>query len=138
MLPEKLALGEALVMVATKREERRLLVADDDRAFRETVVEILSPFFEVIDVPSGEEAIQVVESTAVDLALFDLNMNLLTGLDAIRWVRERQLEIPCILMSSEITIEIEDQARQLDAFSIIRKPPRRGHLLDTIHCALEI
>lgn len=125
-------------MVATKREERRLLVADDDRAFRETVVEILSPFFEVIDVPSGEEAIQVVESTAVDLALFDLNMNLLTGLDAIRWVRERQLEIPCILMSSEITIEIEDQARQLDAFSIIRKPPRRGHLLDTIHCALEI
>lgn len=138
MLPEKVALGEALVMVATKREERRLLVADDDRAFRETVVEILSPFFEVIDVPSGEEAIQVVESTAVDLALFDLNMNLLTGLDAIRWVRERQLEIPCILMSSEITIEIEDQARQLDAFSIIRKPPRRGHLLDTIHCALEI
>lgn len=125
-------------MVAMKRQEPRLLIADDDRAFRETVVEILSPFFEVIDVPSGEEAIQIVESTTVDLALFDLNMELLTGLDAIRWVRQRQLEIPCILMSSEITNEIEDQARQLDAFSIIRKPPRRVHLLDTIHCALEI
>lgn len=125
-------------MVAMKRQEPRLLIADDDRAFRETVVEILSPFFEVIDVPSGEEAIQIVESTTVDLALFDLNMELLTGLDAIRWVRQRQLEIPCILMSSEITCEIEDQARQLDAFSIIRKPPRRIQLLDTIHCALEI
>jgi len=120
------------------RREARLLIADDDRAFRGTVVEILSPYFNVIDVPSGEEAIQVVETTLVDLALFDLNMDLLSGLDAIRWVREHQLEIPCILMSSEVTLEIEVLARELDTFSVIRKPPRRAHLLDTIHCALEI
>jgi len=120
------------------QRKTRLLIADDDRAFRGTVVEILSPYFQVIDVPSGEEAIQVVENMSVDLALFDLNMNLLTGLDAIRWVREHQLEIPCILMSSEVTLEIEIQARELDTFSVIRKPPRRAHLLDTIHCALEI
>lgn len=125
-------------MGSESRREARLLIADDDRAFRNTVVEILSPHFKVIDVPSGEEAIQVVERTVVDLALFDLNMDLLSGLDAIRWVREHQLEIPCILMSSEVTLEIETRARELDTFSVIRKPPRLAHLLDTIHCALEI
>lgn len=125
-------------MVACKNPEARLLVADDDLAFRKTVVEILAPYFEVIEVPSGERAIQVVETTMVDLALFDMNMDLLTGLDAIRWLREQKLHLPCILMSADVTMEIETQARELEAFSVIRKPPRRAHLLDIIHCALEI
>lgn len=124
--------------IENNRTETRLLIADDDCAFRRTVVEILLPYFTVIDVPSGEDAIHVVETVQVDVAIFDMNMDLLTGLDAIRWVREHQLEIPCILMSSDVTLEIETQARELDTFSVIRKPPRRAHLLDIIHCALEI
>ncbi|WP_437185982.1 response regulator [Planctomicrobium sp. SH668] len=125
-------------MVAGRRESARLLLADDDVAFRQTVAAILSPYFEVIQVPSGEQAIDVVRTTPVDLALFDMNMEILTGLDAIRWFREHHLELPCILMSSDVTAEIEIQARELETFSVIRKPPRRAHLLDTIHCALEI
>ncbi|WP_437226978.1 response regulator [Planctomicrobium sp. SH661] len=134
----KQTIGTGSRIVVTRRADARLLIADDDVKFRQTVVEILSPYFDVIEVPSGEQAIHVVETTMVDLALFDMNMDLLTGLDAIRWVREHQLEIPCILMSSDITLEIETEARELDAFSVIRKPPRRSQLLDTIHCALEI
>jgi CheY-like chemotaxis protein len=115
-----------------------LLIADDDTAFRKTVVEILQPYFHTIDVPSAEEAIQVVGTETVDLALFDMNMNLLTGLDAIRWIRAQRLELPCILMSAHVTEELESQALQLEAFSVLRKPPRKDQLLDTIHWALEL
>lgn len=126
------------MIVALKRHAARLLIADDDPGFRRAVVEIVEPYFATIAVPSGEEAIQVVETTEVDLALFDMNMQILSGLDAIRWVREHRLNLPCILMSGNVTAELESLALELDTFSVLRKPPRRDQLLDTIHCALEL
>ncbi|MCA8997480.1 MAG: response regulator [Planctomycetaceae bacterium] len=116
----------------------RLLIADDDPIFRETVVEIVEPYFETIAVESGEQAIEVVESSPVDLALFDMHMHLVTGLDVIRWMRRQQVMLPCILMSSQVTGELESQARELETFSVLRKPPRRESLLDTIQHALKL
>lgn len=125
-------------MVADRRSDRCLLIADDDAAFRQTVVEILEPYFRTIAVPTGEHAIRVFEDRSVDLALFDMHMPLLTGLEAIRWIREHELQLPCILMSSEVTEELESRALELETFSVLRKPPRRSQLLDTIHGALEL
>ncbi len=130
--------AEGQTVVAIRRSDACLLIADDNDAFREAVVEIVEPFFRTIAVPSGEQAIQVVETTPVHLALFDLNMQVLSGLDAIRWLRERQLELPCILMSANVTDEIELQAQKLDTISVLRKPVRREILLDVIHLALEL
>lgn len=125
-------------MAAPDSRDPCLLIADDDAEFRQTVVEIVQPYFQTIAVRSGEEAISVVESTTVDLALFDMHMHLLTGLDVIRWLRSQHLELPCILMSADVTTELETQALELETFSVLRKPPRREQLLDTIHCALEV
>lgn len=125
-------------MVNLEIPDVQLLVADDDEAFRETVLEILAPRFQIIAVESAEEALEVVSSTEVHLALFDLHMHLMSGLDAIRWLRKNHLKIPCILMTSDMSPDIEDQALQLDTFSVLRKPPRQQQLIDTIHCALEL
>jgi len=124
-------------VVAFRPSDTCLLIADDNIGFREAVVEIVEPYFHTIAVPSGEEAIQVVKSTRVHVALFDVHMEVLSGLDAIRWLRERGVELPCILMSADLTEEIECQAQELDTFSVLRKPVRRGELLDIIHSALE-
>lgn len=114
-----------------------LLIADDDQAFRETVVELLRPHFPAIAVESGEQAIEVVETTHVDLAIFDMHMHVMTGLDCIRWLRESARELPCILMTSDVSAAIESAAYDLDAFRVLRKPPQRQQLLETIHQALE-
>ncbi len=124
-------------MVAIRSTDTCLLIADDNDAFREAVVNIVEPFFQTIAVPSGEQAIRVVETMRVHVALFDFHMDVLSGLDAIRWLREHQVDLPCILMSADLTDEIESQAIELETFSVLRKPVRRDELLDTIHCALE-
>jgi len=116
----------------------RLLVADDDPGFRMTVIEILTPYFETIDVESGEQAIEVVRETRIDLVLLDMHMHVLTGLDTIRQVREEWEALPWILMSSDVSAELKTQALELDAFTVLRKPPHKRELLDTIHCALEL
>ncbi|WP_437206279.1 response regulator [Planctomicrobium sp. SH664] len=120
------------------RRNVRLLIADDDPGFRETVVEIVSPYFETVAVESAEQALEIVESEIIDLALFDMHMQILSGLDAIRWMRRHRLDLPCILMSSDVTDEMRTQAQALRTFSVLRKPPRRDQLLDTIQGALEL
>jgi DNA-binding NtrC family response regulator len=131
--------GRSPTLVARVSDQAsRLLIADDDTGFRETVVEILRPHFQTIDVESAEEAIRVVETTDVDVALFDMNMHLLTGLDAIRWIRQHRSQLPCILMTADLTEELESEAQLLETFSVLQKPLRREQLLDTIHGALEL
>lgn len=119
-------------------ENPNLLIADDDRAFRETVIELLQPHFPAIAVDSGERAIEVVELVPVDVVILDMHMHIMTGLDTIRWLKEHYSQLPCILMSSEVSDELEAQAYDLETFCVLRKPPRRKQLLDTIHKALEL
>ncbi|MEW4487896.1 response regulator [Thalassoglobus sp. JC818] len=116
----------------------QLLVADDDCAFRETVLELLEPHFQTIAVECAEHAIEVVSTTSIDVVILDMHMHVMTGLEAIRWLREHQSRLPCILMTSDLSRELEAEAYGLEAFSVLRKPPRAQHLIDTINCALEL
>lgn len=117
--------------------ETRLLIADDDPGFRETVAMLLEPHVDTIVVESGEQAIAVVTSHAVDLALFDMHMPLLTGLEAFRVAREIRAELPGILMTADLTDELEREAQAADLYTVLRKPPTRDLLLDTIAGALQ-
>lgn len=119
-------------------ENANLLIADDDRAFRETVIELLQPHFPAIAVDSGERAIEIVGTVEIDLVILDMHMHLMTGLDTIRWLKEHDVDLPCILMSSDVSDELEAEAYDLEAFSVLRKPPRRKQLLDIIECALKV
>lgn len=125
-------------MVCRCGDDVRLLIADDDPGFRETVVEVLEPHFQTIAVESGEAAIQVVESVQVDAVLLDMHMHVLTGLETLQLVKRIRAEIACILMSSLVTVDLEDAAQRFDAFTVLRKPPSRQQLLDTIQCALKL
>ena len=125
-------------MVAQVQSGMPVLIADDDPAFRLTVVEMLSPHFPTIAVESGERALEVLERAPVSLGLFDLHMHILTGLETVRRIRADDHDFPWILMSSDINQAIESEALELNAFSVLRKPPRRLELLDTIRCALKL
>ena len=125
-------------MVDRVHNDVQVLIADDDPAFRITIVELLDPYFRTIDVQSGEEALEVVERAPVNFALFDLHMHLLTGLETVRKLRADDRHVPWILMSSDINTQIESEALTLEAACVLRKPPRRIELLDTIRNALKL
>ena len=129
---------EQLEGMMIAHSEIKLLIADDDDLFRETVVDLVGPHFETIAVDSGEHAIEVVESKEIHLALLDMHMHVLTGLETIRILRELVDSLPCILMSSDVTESLERSALDLHAFRVLRKPPTRKLLLDTIEAALQL
>ena len=115
----------------------QLLVADDDDDFRHVVCEIFAPFFRLIEVDSGEEALDVAAHQEVHLALFDMHMKQLTGLETLRQLRSLHVETPCILITADYTDSLREDAEQADAFSVLRKPVTRRDLVSTVARAVE-
>jgi len=123
-------------MVASPERRFRLLVADDDVGFRETIVDLLQTRFETIDAENGAEALEAAQEYEVHLVIFDMHMPILTGLEAIRQLKQRQEELPCILMTSDYTLELESEALDAHAHALLRKPVSRHRLLTTVTAAL--
>ena len=115
----------------------RVLIADDDPAMRETLVEMLQPEFETIDVESGAEAVEVVEHGEIHLVILDVHMPLLSGIEALRQVRLVRFELPCILLSANWTLPLREEALSCHASAVLEKPVSRRELVTTISSALD-
>ncbi|QDU95646.1 response regulator [Lignipirellula cremea] len=100
-----------------------LLITDDDRDLRETLQEVFQPLgFRTILAANGAEAVEIVRREPVHLALLDLHMPKLSGLEAIRRVKELQSRLPCILMSAALDEDIKEEAKRAQVFSVHAKP----------------
>lgn len=123
-------------MVASPSTTYRVLIADDDAGFRETLESILEPHFLTLSVPSAERALEIVEHEPIHLALFDMHMHLLTGLDALRIIQQVRTGLPCILITADLTERLAQEARAAQACGVLRKPVSRRDLLSEVYTAL--
>lgn len=114
----------------------QLLIADDDPAFRETLSEIFDPFFQTIVADCGEHALEMVQDCPIDIALLDMHMRQLTGLETIRALKLINRVAPCILITADYTRELAANAAEADAFSVLSKPVGRRDLVSTVSDAI--
>lgn len=118
-------------------EQYQLLIADDDDAFRGALCEIFEPFFRLIEAQSGEEALELASREDVHLALFDMHMRRLTGLEAVRQLKEIHLVAPCILITADYTSELCDDAAEAQVFTVLKKPVTKHDLVRTVATAVD-
>lgn len=119
-------------------EKPSLLITDDDRGFRETLQEVLErQGYRTHLAGDGEEALEIVRRQVVHVALLDVHMPKLTGLETLRVLRRHRLLLPCILMSARLDEALVRQARLLRAFSVLAKPVNRIQITGVIRKALE-
>jgi CheY-like chemotaxis protein len=115
-----------------------VLIADDDDACRETLREIVEPEgYRALMASCGEEAIEIVQGESIQLALFDVQMPRMTGLETVEIVHQINALLPCILVTANATQEIIRQAFQVRAYSVIPKPVSKSILLYTMLRALK-
>lgn len=110
----------------------RVLVADDDAAFRETVCDVCRPFLDVVEAASGEQALDFAHRERLDLALCDLHMPGRTGLDVLSEFRRIQSGRPGILMSAHVSPGERSEAERLSVYRVLEKPFTRKQLLATV------
>ncbi len=109
--------------------EPRLLIADDDRDFRESLGEVFGRRgYEIVLAADGQEAVDIaLESVALGcstlhLVLLDVHMPRLTGLQALLQIRQESLFLPCILMSAMLDEQIVQRANELNTSDVLAKP----------------
>jgi two-component system, response regulator PdtaR len=116
----------------------RMLIADDDAGFRRTLRGIFEPHFLTLEAESGEEAIEIAESEPLDIALLDMHMHVMTGLETLRAIKSVHFLLPCILITADASEELRQEATQADAYSVLKKPIRKNELVLTVSSALEL
>lgn len=115
-----------------------ILIADDDRNFRETVGGVLQPQgFRTLLAGDGEEALEIVQRETVHLLLCDMHMPKLTGLETLQRVRQIRNRLPCILMSADADQELVRQAIAVQVFSVLSKPVSRTRITAAVRLAIQ-
>jgi CheY-like chemotaxis protein len=114
-----------------------ILITDDDTSSRLMLGDIMArEGFETLLASSGEEAIDIVRSTPVHLALLDMHMPTLTGVETLQLVRQINAQLPAILVTGDPNENVVRQAIQAQFFSVLPKPVSKSLLLYTVVKAL--
>ena len=125
-------------MVTSTRQEFQLLITDDTAAFRQVLREVLEdrPFLVLHEAESGEEAVDVVQRRRIDIVLLDMHMHVMTGIETMRELKRMDFTRPCILITSDTSDDVKRDAREAQAFSVLKKPVHRRELVETVADAL--
>jgi two-component system, response regulator PdtaR len=110
-----------------------VLLADDDRLQLDTLQEILEPQgFRTLRASDGEEALEIARQEIVHVALFDVHMPKLTGLETLQLLRQFNILLPVILITADASSALLRQAIQASASSVIPKPVSKNVVLYTL------
>lgn len=101
----------------------RLLIVDDDEELRQTLVRRFDrQGMKVTAAASAEEALEKVEGTRHDVALLDLHLPGMTGIELLSKLKERQPEIEVLLLTAHGSIDTAIAAMKSGAYDYFTKP----------------
>jgi len=114
----------------------RILIADDDRVVLFTLAEGLREAdFEVIEARDGLQALALCHSETPDLALLDIRMPGLDGLELARRLRE-ETRVPFLFFSAYNDEAFVSRAVEIGALGYLLKPLNVPALLPMVRTAL--
>jgi two-component system nitrogen regulation response regulator GlnG len=101
----------------------RVLVADDEQSIAWVLAKALTKKGFKVDIAAdGAEAKALAERNKYDLAILDIKMPDISGLDLLTLFREEQPEMPVIIMTAEATMKNAVEAMKRGAYDYITKP----------------
>ena len=114
----------------------RILIAEDETIIRLDLRSLLeaSGFEVCAEARDGQEAIELARSSAPDLAIFDVKMPKLDGIDAARVILEER-PIPIVMLTAYGQDELVARAIEAGVFGYLVKPFRESDLLPAIRTA---
>jgi two-component system response regulator PilR (NtrC family) len=116
----------------------RILVVDDDQSLREFLTITLGrDGFEVVAAASGPEALRAMAEAPADLALVDLKMPGMDGLETLRRLKELSETVAVVIVTAFATTETAIQALKEGAYDYLIKPFKIDELKLVVRKALE-
>jgi AmiR/NasT family two-component response regulator len=114
----------------------RILIAEDETIIRMDLRSLLEAAgFEICaEARDGEEAVELARTAAPDLAVLDVKMPRLDGIEAARRILDER-PIPIVMVTAYGELELVSRAVEVGVFGYLVKPFRETDLLPAIETA---
>jgi two-component system, NtrC family, nitrogen regulation response regulator NtrX len=115
-----------------------ILIVDDEESVRKSLADVMrDEGYEVMAASSGKEGIDMLSETQPSLALLDITMPELDGIETLRRFKEIRPEMPVIMVTGHGTIEIAVKTTKMGAYDFLVKPPELQHLTLVVKHGIE-
>ncbi len=116
----------------------KVLVAEDEADIRHTLCELLRrEGFETLEAESGPCALELLRQGLVELALLDLMLPGMDGLEVLREARRFNDKVPVIMFTGFASISSAVEAMRSGADDYVTKPLTYPQLVGAVHKAME-
>ena len=118
----------------------KILVIEDEAAIRRVLVKILSEEsdqYQLEEAEDGSSGLNMIKKNDYDLALCDIKMPKMDGVEVLQEAKRIKPEIPFIMISGHGDLDTAVNTMRLGAFDYISKPPDLNRLLTTVRNALD-
>ena len=110
-----------------------VLLADQQQSWGRTVSDLLAPQgVQTVAAHTGREALRLIETGTIDVAVLDQQMPQLGGLQVIRRMRDLPTPPPAILVADQVSNALLSEALGMKVFSVLGKPVDFNLLLDSL------
>src|SRR5438477_5341977 len=113
------------------------LVVDDEESVRESFRLVLDQDYDVLDVPDGARALEIVRANHVDVVLLDIRLPEMDGIEVLERLKALDDSLEVILVSAVKTVRTAVAAMKLGAFDYLTKPFEDEELLSLVRRAVE-
>ena len=114
----------------------KVLVVDDDESLRMLYSkELLEEGYEVLTVPSGQDALESIKQSRPDVVVLDIKMEGMDGLSVLDMIMKHDRTIPVVLNTAYSTFKSDFSTWSADAYIV--KSSDLSELKDTIKQVLE-
>jgi len=119
-------------------ENKRLLIIDDEDIVLKSCQRILRDSGYHIDTASnGEEGLAVLETNDYDLVVTDLMMPGMSGMDVLKIIKEKKIDVTVVIFTGYATAETAREALKTGAFDYIPKPFTPEEFRDVVNNAIQ-
>lgn len=116
----------------------RILLVDDEARFLHSLYEILKHYgYECEKALDGHQAINLLKNTSFDVALVDVGLPDLSGLDIVTYINRSCRHTTAIMLTGLNTVETAVKAMKEGAYDFLNKPVKHDLLLRTLDKALK-
>jgi two-component system nitrogen regulation response regulator NtrX len=115
-----------------------ILIVDDEKNIRRTLSLILEgEGYEVLTAERAEEGLKISADEKIDLVLLDIRLGGMSGMDALPEFKNRDPELPIIMISGHATLSDAVEATKRGAYDFLEKPLDRERVLVAVRNGLE-